>query len=476
MSILSRVTGAATAAATAAYDAAARAWSSATPPASPPAPTPPPGASTVTAAASAGAAGEQAMLAPLAQPAPYEERDPAILGNRLTPGVLTAIIAQRNLGYSQPWVDLGGEFLQKNPHLVSQLAIRRESVVETTFEVKPGKGSNGRGAAKAAKACTELVERLQDRTEASWGDLLAQLTAAVWWQRSCHEVMWQRDGREIVVDHLAAVHPRRLSYAAPYGDPEAHILRIHDPDDPQSPFSGAWGVPLTRFHPDKFLVHQTSPLGLQPTCDGLFAGSVWYLLMYEWTFRDLLDLIALLGRPGHLGYYASGGAKAAGAAASGQRVPQFDGERRLASADEIAHLTRVVRGVSGSLREVLADTTRVEPLRYDQRTTPIQREALEHLERLLSKLINGADSISDLKAGARAAQQVMYAQSFTFWRSDVRRVCSVVSSLFAKYIRANPDLFGASCPTPRLWSPDLDRSRGATTNPTEKDPGNTEGA
>lgn len=468
MSILSRVTGAASAAATAALDAAARAWSSAAPPAATPGPT-----STVTAAASAG---ERAMLAPVAQPAPYEERDPAILGNRLTPGVLSAIIAQRNLGYSQPWVDLGAEFLQKNPHLVSQLAIRRESVVETEFVVRPGKGSSGRGAKRAAQACTELVERLQDRTEASWSDLVAQLTAAVWWQRSCHEVLWQRDGREIVPEALVAVHPRRLSFAAPYGDPEANVLRLHDPDDPSSPFSGAWGVPITRFHPDKFVVHQTSPLGLQPTCDGLFSGAVWFLLMYEWTLRDLLDLIQLLGRPGHLGYFASGGAKAASAAASGQKVPQFDGERRLASAEEIAHLTRVVRGVSGSLREVLADTTRVEPLRYDQRATPLQREALEHLERLLSKLINGADSISDLKPGARAAQQVMYAQSFTFWRSDVRRVCSVVSSVLAKYVRANPDFFGVNCPTPRLWSPDLARSRGASTDPTAQDPAAAEGA
>ena len=470
MSILTRVTGAASAAATAALDAAARAWSSAAPP------VPTPGPAVTAAAAAPTAAGERAMIAPIAQPAPYEERDPAILGNRLTPGVLSAIIAQRNLGYMQPWIDLGGEFLQKNPHLVSQLAIRRESVVETEFVVLPGKGSNGRGAAKAARACTELVERLQARTEASWGDLVAQLTAAVWWQRSGHEVMWARDGREIVVDYLAAVHPRRLSYAAPYGDPEAHILRLHDPDDPQSPFSGAWGVPITHFHPDKFLVHTTSPLGLQPTCDGLFAGGVWYLLMYEWCLRDLLALIELLGRPGHIGYYASGGAKAAGAASAGQRVPQFDGERRLASSEEIAHLQRIVRGVSGSLREVLADTTRVEPLRYENRATPLQREAIEHLERLLSKLINGADSISDLKAGARAAQQVMYAQSFTFWRSDVRRVCSVVSSLFARYIRANPDFFGAHCPTPRLWSPDLERSRGETTNPTDKDPATADGA
>lgn len=461
MSLFTRVTGAARAGATAALDAAARAWG---------------GLDAFAAPSSVSARSGGQLVDVIAQPPPVTERDPAILGNRLTPAVMAAIIAQRNAGYTQAWIDLGGEFLQKNPHLVSQLAIRRESIVETEFVVRPGKGSNGRGAKKAAAACTELVERLQARTEASWSDLVAQLTAAVWWQRSCHEVLWVRDGGEIVIDHLAPVHPRRLSYAAPYGDPAAHLLRIHDPDDPDSPFFGPWGTPIASFHPDKFLVHSTSPLGLQPSCDGLYAGAAWYLLMYEWCLRDLLALIELLGRPGHIGYYASGGAKAASAAASGQKVPQFDGERRLASADELAHLRRVVTGVSGSLREVLADTTRVEPLRYENRATPLQREAIEHLERLISKLINGADSISDLKAGARAAQQVMYAQSFTFWRSDVRRVCAVIRSLFARYLAANPDRFGVNCPVPELFSPDLLRSRGETTNPTEKDPGDAAAA
>lgn len=460
MSILSRLTGAAGAAATAAIDAAASAWARADASA----------ASVVTVGAST--RGDRALVEIIAQPPPATERDPAILGNRLTPGVLSAIIAQRNLGYTQPWIDVGAELLQKNPHLVSQLSIRRESVVETTFDVRPGKGTNGRRAKKAADACTELVERLQGRTEASWHDLLAALTATVWWQRSGHEVLWARDGGEIVIDHLVALHPRRLSYAAPWGDPEGHLLRIHDPDDPLSPFAGAFGVPFARFHPDKFLLHTTHPLGLQATSDGLYAGAIWFLLMYEWCLRDLLSLIELLGRPAHIGYYASGGARAA----SGQKVPQFDGERRLASNEEIARLNQVVHSIAGSLRDVLPDTTRVEPLRYDQRATPLQREAIEHLERLISKLVNGADSISDLKPGARAAQQVMYAQSFTFWRSDVRRVSSVIRSLFAKYLRANPDYFGVDCPVPELFSPDLERSRGATANPTEKDPGAAAGA
>jgi hypothetical protein len=453
MSLFTRVTHVASAAATAAIDAAVEVWTAGrSGPASP---------ETATAANTV-----SELVRALTQPAPATERDPNILGNRLTPGLMAALIFQRNQGWTQPWIDLGGEFLQKNPHTVAQLGIRRDSVVETRFEVRPGKGSNQQAAKKAAKACDAMFTAWQCRTEHSWADLIGNLTLAVWWQRSLHEVMWARDGREVLIDHCAWVHPRRISYAAPYGDPEPWVLRLHDPDDPLSPFSGAYGTPITRFHPDKFLAHTTQPLGLQPTCDGLFAAAVWYLLMYEWSWRDLLALIELLGRPGHIGYYNAQGAKSATPVPG---TPKMDGPR-FATDAEIEKLRKVVHGVSGSLRDVLPDTTRVEPLRYDQRATPLQREAIEHIERLLSKLINGADSISDLRPGARAAQQVMYAQSFTFWRADVRRVITSVNSLFARYVAANPGLYPANTPPPELWSPDLEASRGQTTNPTDKDP------
>ncbi len=462
MTLLSRIASAASAG----LDAALGAWSSG----------PAHDASSATASGTASASastfdagatyGRNELLRVLAQPPPSTERDPAILGNRLTPALLAMLIAQRNQGWMQPWIDLGGEFLQKNPHLASQLEIRRDSIAETRFEVKPGRGSNGRAAKKAADACGELLTDWSARTAHSWADAAGQITLAVWWQRSCHEVIWARDGRELRPDHLEWVHPRRLSYSAPYGDPDPWALRLHDPDDPQSPFSGAYGTPLSSFHPDKFVVHTTSPLGLQPTCDGLFAGCVWHLLMYEWSWRDLMALVELLGRPGILGYYSAGGAKAA---APLPGVAKMDGGR-FSSDAEIEKLRRVVHNASGALRDVLSDTTRVEPLRFDQRATPLQREVLQHLEGLLSKAINGSTGVSDLVAGSRAAHQVAYAQSFTFWRSDVRRVCSVISWLFGRYVAANPGIFPAGTPTPRLWSPDLEASRGQTTNPSTKDP------
>lgn len=409
----------------AAYDAATSAWAKANP----------------TAAASAG----------LTIPAPWQERDPALLGNRLTPTVLAQIIRQRNEGHFQPWVDLGAEFLGgKNPHLLTQLGVRRASVCETRFEVRPGKGSNAQGARRAEKDFTELLARWKARQE--WDLVLGQITQAEWWGRSLHEVLWSDEAGVMAPERVAWVHPRRLSYACALDDPEPWTLRLHDPDDPRSPFYGQYGVPISRYHADKFVLHECAPLGVHRTGEGLFAGVVWYLLMYEWSWRDLMALIELLGRPATIGYYAAGGARAA---ARGTAAMPFDGSRP-ASPDEVAALTSAVRSVSGSLRAVLSDTTRVEPLQHGQRATPLQLEAIQHIEQLISKVISGSTGVTDIVAGARAAHEVAWMQSLTFWRYDVRRVCGWFGDLARRMVAANPGRYGLGCPTPEVFSPDLE--------------------
>ncbi len=384
-------------------------------------------------------------------PAPWQERDPAILGNRLTPTVMASLIRRRNEGFFQEWVDLGAEFLGgKNPHLLTQLGVRRASVSETRFLVRPGKGSNRRGATLAARDFEELLARWKARQE--WEQTLAQVTQAEFWGRSLHEVLWSDSSGIMAPERLAWVHPRRLSYACPINDPDPWTIRIHDPDDPYSPFFGAYGIPISRWHADKFILHECTPLGVHRTGEGLLAGLIWYLLMYEWSWRDLLALIELLGRPGHIGYYAAGGAKNA-AVSVGQS--KFDGTRP-ASPEEQKALVSAVRNVSGSLRAVLADTTRVEPLQYGQRATPLQLEAIQHIEQLISKVVSGSTGVTDIVAGARAAHEVAWMQSLTFWRYDVRRVCGWLGDLAARMVRANPGRYGLGCPTPEIYSPDTE--------------------
>lgn len=395
-------------------------------------------------------------------PAPWQERDPNLLGNRLTPTALAGIIRERNEGHFQRWTDLGAEFLGgKNPHLLAQLGVRRASVSETRFAVKPGAGSNQRGARRAVADFAELMDRWRARQE--WDALLGQITMAEWWGRSLHEVVWSDEAGFEAPERLAWVHPRRLSYACPMGDPEPWTIRLHDPDDSSSAFSGAYGVPISRWHPDKFVLHECSALGVQKTGEGLLAGVIWYLLYYEWSWRDLMALVELLGRPGVIGYYSAGGAKAA----ERGNANKMDGPK-TATPDEVTALTSAVRSVSGSLRAVLSDTTRVEPLKYDSASSPLQLEAIKHIEGLVSKAVNGTTGVTDIVAGSRAAQQVAWMQSLTYWRYDVRRVCGFLGDVARRMVAANPSRYGLRCPAPVVWSPDLEPA--AAPAPAEKAP------
>ena len=97
-------------------------------------------------------------------PAPWQERDPAILGDRLTPTVMAAAIHDRNVGNFRVWTDVVAEIMTKNPHLITQLGVRRASVSETRFLVRPGEGSNGRAARRAAADFEALVKRWHARS------------------------------------------------------------------------------------------------------------------------------------------------------------------------------------------------------------------------------------------------------------------------------------------------------------------------
>lgn len=378
----------------------------------------------------------------IATPNPWHDRDAAMLGNQLTPRLLTSILHQRNQGDLRLWNDLADEQREKNPHLHSQLAIRELSVVETNFEITAGLGSNQRGAIRAADAAKELVEAWNGREHSNTYRWLAEFVSAHYYTAGVHEVLWERTGGETVPVELAWIEPRRISYACDLSAIDPWEMRIWDQYG-GGPFDRWNGVPLSNFHPDKFLQHRPRVRGSQPTREGLFAIIVWWTLFYVWDWRDLMAAIELLGRPPVVAYYAAGGAKADGT------VSKLNGDRN-ATKEEVAAAKRAVDAVSGSLRAVLADTTRLEGLTLPLAgTNPIQLQAAETIERLISKAINGVDSVSDLKPGARAAVEVQERTSLTFWRADCRYAASALQRLIARYIRANPGRFG-DCPLPQV--------------------------
>lgn len=382
----------------------------------------------------------------IAIPGPYWDRDPAMLGNTLTPQRLTGILARRNEGYLQPWVDLADEVIEHDPHLFSQLSIRAQSVVETEFAVEPGVGSNGRAAKRAAAACEELVTHWRAREGEGGGfeDWLHEWVWGKFYGRACHELLWERDGAEMLVEGLANIDARRLSLACAPNDPDPWALRIWDVDGiDDTPFSAMYGRKVADFG-DKFLAFEPRVRGSQKTREGLFSVVSWFELFRTVSWRELLAFEEMASRPPVIGYYNAGGAKADGA------VAKMNGER-LASKEERDAARKVIHSPTGALRALLPDTIRVEALKYSLPTTdPVPILTSRECEALVSKAINGVANLSDLKAAARAAVEAQERTSFTFWRSDCRSVERLVTRLFARYVRANPGRFGEGCPVPRL--------------------------
>jgi len=373
-------------------------------------------------------------------PAPWQDRDATLLGNAVTPERLTQIITRRNEGYLRDWVDLADHARRTYPHLHTQLATRELSVVETEMEVVPGEEGAPTRARRARDACAEVMKAWERAGLETW---VAEIVGAAYYPAGAHEISWARDGRLVVPVSLSRVAERRLSYACDRFDPDPWALRIYDEGNPMSPFSGLYGSKLSAFHPDKFLIHEPRVAGQHRAAEGLFAVVAWYWLFGVWSWRDLMRFLEMVGRPPVVGYFSAGGAKADGA------LTKLNGDRKAADKD-VAAARAAVTSMSSAMRAVLPDTVRIEALRYDLPTNPLQILTQDQVDRLMSKAINGTSSATDVVPGSRAAMQVGERATMTYWRADCRRVARVLTEVFRRFVRANPDVFGAGCPLPTV--------------------------
>ena len=382
----------------------------------------------------------------VAIPAPWSDRSGVTLGNALTPQQLSNLIIRRDQGYLREWVDLSDHARRTYPAIQYELGIREQALQETDFLVVPGDGSNARGARRAAAACEELLTRWRARDDgtgegSSWEQWVAEWVAAAYYPLAAHEVIWERDSGVVAPEALDRIAERRLSYACDRFDPTPWAPRIWDEEEPYSPFNVIYGRKIADFHPDKFIIHRRRVAGGHRASEGLFATVVWYWLFGILSWRDLVALLELLGRPPVIAYYSAGGAKA------DVTKSRMNGDR-AATPEEREAARKTVQSLSGALRSVLPDTVRLETLEHETTTTPIQLLTSERIDKYIARVINGTDGVTTIVPGARAAQEVAFSQSLTPYRADCRYAARMATILFARFIRANPDRFGANCPLP----------------------------
>lgn len=376
----------------------------------------------------------------IAVPGPWTDRDNDVLGVTVTPEVLAYIIQRRNRGELRQWCDLADHARRTNPHLHSQLQVRELSVQETDFEVVPG--DTTARAKKAAKACEDLFRFWQ---EEGWYTWASDIVGAKYYPVGLQEVGWGRWDGLMTPLSLTRVAERRLSYACNRFDGTPWELRIWDQNAPESIFNPVYGLKVSDFHPDKFIVHEPRIVGGHRASEGLFAVVCWYWLFGVYSWKHLMALLETFGRPPVIGYFAAGGAKAAD---RGGGV-KMDGARN-ATDSEIAAAKRVLATMSGALRAVVPDTIRYEVLKFDMPTNPAQILTSDKVDAYISKAINGTTGVTDIVAGARSAHETAAEQALTPYRADCRDVARVGSILFRRFVRANPDYFGATCAPPRM--------------------------
>lgn len=373
-------------------------------------------------------------------PPPYHTRDVGMVGNRITPALLTELLLERNAGYRQRWVDFADEQLRNNLHLFSQKSLAEQAVVETDFRIVPADDSDA--AKKTADACKAL---LKTWARAGLKDWIAEIVGAEYYGAGSHEVIWQRDGTEIVPVWLKRIQERRLSYACDPLDSQPDTLRLWDPFSLHQPI---YGTKLEDFGDDKVLIHEPRVLGGLRLLEGLFSAIVWYSVFTVWCWRDLMALNEMIGRPPAVAYYAAGGARMG-------RENEFSGTRN-ATPQEVKAGKAAVFGMSSSMRAVLPDTIRLELLKMNLPAgEPVQLLTEARANALISKAWHGIDTISDLKPGSRAAQQVQEETGNTLWRARCWRAAQQLNTVLEWYIRANPAVFGVDPQIPSL-EPDIE--------------------
>ena len=381
----------------------------------------------------------------LATPHPWTDRETHLLGGAASPEAVGAAILYRNHGDLRRWADLADEARATFPAFQSEFGTREQSVVETEFDVVPGLGSNQRAARRAADACRELLAHWRKRDDGdgcgSWERWVAEWVAAAIYPLGGHEVVWRRDARVILPEACVRIAERRWSYISDPYDPKAWVPRLLD-DQPTTPFYKLpYGVPVDEVHPDKLLVHRRRMVGGHAAGEGLFSALVWLWLFQKSSWRDLMRLQEMLGVPPVIGYFNAGGAKADGA------IAKFNGDRKSTDVDQRL-LREVVSMMTGTLRAVLPDTVKLEALKFEVPTSPIQLTTTERIDKLTARIVNGTDGVSSIVPGSRAAQQVAADQAMTPYRGDARYAATRATILFSRFVRANPDRFGADCPTP----------------------------
>lgn len=197
----------------------------------------------------------------------------------LTPVRLAAILREAETGDATAYLEMAEQMEEKDLHYAAVLGVRKRAIRALELHVEPGDDSAAAG--ELAEMTRDVLGSTAIRTS------LIDMMDAIGKGFSVCEILWQREGRDLVIADLDWVDPRWFEFDRENG---RHLF-LRDNAGPQ------------QLRPDSFVIHMAKAKSGLPIRGGLARLGAWAYMFKNFTVKDWAIFCEAYGHPLRLGKY-----------------------------------------------------------------------------------------------------------------------------------------------------------------------------
>lgn len=316
------------------------------------------------------------------------------------------------------------EQLQTDPQVQTGLMQRKKALVSKEWEVLPGKRRGQYSKAKAKQAAESLQAMLEDLGGESDTDAGEQAQPMPGWDAVSEvmlhgifpgfgvgECLWQRDGREVVLDRVAVRKSRRFGFAP---DGAIRLITSANPLGEALPRQKFWSFTNHNDCTD-------DPYGL-----GLAHWLYWPVYFKRADLKVWLTFLDKLGLPTTIG--------------------EFPTNATPAQQNKLLAAVRAVRSDSG----IIIPQGMVVRLLEAARSGTADYAALHQvMDAAISKVLVGHSAAADATPGRLGGEDRANAVADTIIKADADLICGSFNVGPARWLTAWN--FGDTVPAPQVW-------------------------
>lgn len=215
----------------------------------------------------------------------------------LTPQKLAQILLEADGGDIYRQAELFEEMEEKDAHLFSQFQTRKNAVLSFDYEIQ--EYSSSRDDKKIADFVSEVLFGLP-----SFEDYQLDALDAIPKGYSIQEIIWQTDGRNVVISNIEWIHAKRAVFFEPTTQPWQKMGKIPKITTEAQPTYGE------EMPPFKLIYHRYKARSGYDTRAGILRVCAWMYLFKNYSIKDWVAFAEIFGMPIRLGKYEPGAAQA----------------------------------------------------------------------------------------------------------------------------------------------------------------------